>query len=327
MQLTPLLAIHITAALLATVTGPVALWARKGATQRPRLHRAFGYAWVTLMLATAISAFFIRGGRLPNIGGFSPVHLLIPFVLFSLFGAFWFLAKGNIAGHRKTMTRLYLGACLGAGSLTLVPGRFLGELVWVEWLGLLAPHAHSLPLNANQGTSMIAQILIRTPFWVWGLLAAFVALGLTQVRSRTAGLTRIALLPLGLGVFSLWGTVSGFGASPAVLGSWLAAALVMVLVVTQLPLPKGVSFDAASRQFALPGSWVPMLLIVGIFLTKYAVGVSLAMHPELAANATFTLAVATVYGVFSGIFAGRTVRLLRLALLPTAHGRIETANA
>ena len=39
MQLTPVIAIHMTAALGALVTGPIALWARKGAAQRPRLHR------------------------------------------------------------------------------------------------------------------------------------------------------------------------------------------------------------------------------------------------------------------------------------------------
>jgi hypothetical protein len=54
------------------------------------------------------------------------------------------------------------------------------------------------------------------------------------------------------------------------------------------------------------------------------VGVSLAMHPALAANGNFTLAVATLYGVFSGIFAGRTVRLLRLAVRP-ATGPVSSS--
>ena len=56
MQLTPVIAIHMTAALAALALGPVALWARRGAQQRPQLHRAAGYAWVTLMLLTALSA-------------------------------------------------------------------------------------------------------------------------------------------------------------------------------------------------------------------------------------------------------------------------------
>ena len=60
-------------------------------------------------------------------------------------------------------------------------------------------------------------------------------------------------------------------------------------------------------------------VILGIFITKYAAGVALAMQPDLKANANFVLAIATLYGVFSGIFAGRTVRLLHLAMRPAAH--------
>jgi len=136
MQLTPIIAIHMTAALGAIATGPIALWARKGATQRPKLHRAFGYAWVTLMVVTALCAIFISGDDLPHIGGFGPIHVLIPVTLGMLVLAFWFLAKGNIAGHRKTMQRLYFGACVVAGAFTLLPGRYLGHLLWTQ-LGLL----------------------------------------------------------------------------------------------------------------------------------------------------------------------------------------------
>jgi len=137
LQLTHTIAIHMSAAILAVAIGPVALWARKGATQRPRLHRAFGYAWVTLMLLAAVSAIFIRDYRLPNIAGFTPIHLLIPVTLGTLFAAFWFLLRGNINGHRKSMQRLYIGACLVAGAFTLLPGRYLGQLVWDQWLGLI----------------------------------------------------------------------------------------------------------------------------------------------------------------------------------------------
>lgn len=311
MDLSPAIAIHLSAVGSATLLGPVALWARRSAGPHPRLHRAAGYAWVTLMLLAATSAIFIRDYRLPNIHGYTPIHLLVPVVYGMLFLAFWFLARGNLTGHRKTMTRLYVGACIVAGAFTLLPGRYLGNLVLGQWLGLI-PDNYQPP----QGTPMIAQILINTPLWVWGLLTALLALGFSQTRKRSAGLARIALLPLGLGAFSLYGTISAFGASPAVLGSWLAASTLLLLVVTQIPLPSGTRYDPARRQFDLAGSWVPMVLIMGIFLTKYAVGVSLALHPELKSHANFSLAIGTVYGVFSGIFAGRAVRLVRLALHP-----------
>jgi hypothetical protein len=236
-------------------------------------------------------------------------------VLGILYLSFRYLAQGNIEAHRKTMVRLYVGACIVAGAFTLLPGRLIGELVWVEWLGLRSAHVHpaSAPsLSAIERAPMISQIVSNTPVWVWGLLVALLALGFSQARRRTIGWTRIVLPPLGLAGFSLWGTFSAFGGSPAVLGTWFAAAVMLMLMVTRLNAPQGSRYDAASRRFTLPGSWVPMALIMGIFLTRYAVGATLAMHPELRFDANFSLAVATLYGVFSGIFAGRTARLLRL---------------
>jgi uncharacterized membrane protein len=121
----------------------MALWARRGhahgqaASQRPKLHRAAGYAWTTCMLAAAISAMFIRDYRLPNIAGYTPIHLFVPYTLMGLALAFRALARGEIRAHRKHMIGLYLGACVTAGAFTLLPTRYLGQLVWGQWLGLI----------------------------------------------------------------------------------------------------------------------------------------------------------------------------------------------
>lgn len=143
MQMTPMIAVHLTTALAALVIGPVALWARRShgprfaAPQRPRLHRAAGYAWVTLMLITALSALFIHDPALPGWAGFSPIHLFVLVTLAGLVRAFRQLFQDDVAGHRKSMLGLYFGACVGAGVFTLLPHRFLGQLVWGQWLGLL----------------------------------------------------------------------------------------------------------------------------------------------------------------------------------------------
>lgn len=136
MPLSPVIAIHLCAATCALLIGPWVIWARRGARQRPRLHRALGHAWVTLMLMTALSALFIRDFQLPNLAGYTPIHLLVPVTLASLFIAFRHLARGNIRGHRLTMTGLYLGACVVAGAFTLLPNRYLGRLLW-GGLGLI----------------------------------------------------------------------------------------------------------------------------------------------------------------------------------------------
>jgi uncharacterized membrane protein len=316
-SLTPLVAVHLTSALLAVVTGPVALWARKGATQRPRLHRAFGYAWVTLMIIAAVSALFIPAVVMPIAFGMGPIHGLSFLTLGMLAVSFWFLAKGNIDGHRKTMQNLYLGACVIAGAFTLMPGRFLGNLVWGQWLGLIS--ANHAPRG---GQPIIGQILAGTPVWVWGLLVGLVALGLSQTRARKASLTRVVTLPVAMGGLSLYGTVSAFGSAPTVLLPWALAMGTVLAISLRQSAPAAARYNATRREFDLPGSWVPMVLILGIFLTKYAVGVATAMQPALRAEVAFALPVAVLYGVFSGLFAGRTLGLLRLARPQHATGAL-----
>lgn len=163
---------------------------------------------------------------------------------------------------------------------------------------------------------MILRILANTPPWVWGLLAALLALGISQMFTRSANLTRVMFLSAAMSGLALYGIFSVFGANPAAVLAWCAAAVFAVPALLRRPLPAGTRYDAATRRFTLPGSALPLLLILGIFLTKYAVGVLLAMQPALGGDALFAPAVSVVYGVFSGIFLGRALRLWRLAKRP-----------
>ena len=130
MQLTPTIAIHMSAALSALVLGPLALWARLGRTLHPRVHRAAGYTWISMMLASAVSAVFIRDYALPNVAGYTPIHLLIPVTLVGLGLAFWAVLKQKYVAHRKAMQSLYWMACVVPGVFTLLPSRLLGKLLW-----------------------------------------------------------------------------------------------------------------------------------------------------------------------------------------------------
>ena len=80
------------------------------------------------------------------------------------------------------------------------------------------------------------------------------------------------------------------------------------------PLPSNTRYDSGARIFQVQGSWVPLALMMGIFATKYFVGVASAMHPELTRQTAFALGFSALYGAFSGVFAGRAVRLWQLAI-------------
>jgi hypothetical protein len=170
-------------------------------------------------------------------------------------------------------------------------------------------------LLANR-PEMIGSILRSTPTWVWGLLAALVYFGLTQVRNRTVGLPRVAFIPFAMAGFSIWGMSGSFGSSPmfaGVLLAWAAVAALTIAAAAMMAPPAGASYDASAQTFALRGSWAPLAMILGIFLTRYWVNVEIAIQPALARDGTYALAVGALYGFFSGLFAGRALRLAKLA--------------
>ena len=176
-----------------------------------------------------------------------------------------------------------------------------------------------------QNPKIIGSIVKSTPTWVWGLLAALLALGLSQISTRRVSALRMGLMPVAMTGLSLWGTVSAFSHSPLfgyVLMAWAVGAAAMLGLITPRAPLAGTTYDAASRSFSVPGSWMPLALILGIFLTKYIVGVELAMQPALAQDGQYSLIVGGLYGMFSGTFAGRAARLWLLALRSPSNSEL-----
>jgi uncharacterized membrane protein len=130
----PLVFFHMICAVSALALGIVILSRRKGTGS----HRALGWTWVVLMGSVALTSAFIRDYRLPNLMGFTPIHLLTVTTAVLLPMAVWQARRGNVAAHRNSMKRLYVGGCIVAGVFTLMPGRFLGDLLWKQALGVLA---------------------------------------------------------------------------------------------------------------------------------------------------------------------------------------------
>ncbi|MBS0450880.1 MAG: hypothetical protein JSS14_06160 [Proteobacteria bacterium] len=161
---------------------------------------------------------------------------------------------------------------------------------------------------------MLIQILQHTPTWVFGMFLALLALGGRQLFPTQAGLRRLAIVALAMAGLSAYGLVSAFGGTPTAVAAWILAAAATLAMVLRRPLPQGVRFDVSEMRFTLPGTAVPLMLMMGIFFTKYVVGVLLAMHPELARQSGFALGMSVVYGAFAGVFLGRSLRLWKLAM-------------
>lgn len=126
-EFTPVILIHLGTALAALVLGIGVFLRRKGTFG----HRVLGRAWVVLMLATAISTYWIRGS-----GSFSWIHGLSAITLVALVYAVRFAAVGNIRRHERVMKGVFFGGLVVAGVFTLLPQRLLGHALWSS-IGLI----------------------------------------------------------------------------------------------------------------------------------------------------------------------------------------------
>lgn len=154
-------------------------------------------------------------------------------------------------------------------------------------------------------------ILQGTPIWVWGVLALLIALGLTQVRTRRVPRFRVFLLPLVMIPLSLNTVVAAFGMKTLPIVAW-GFGIVIALALNQFVLksPQGVRFFRGPNVFEIPGSWIPLLLMMVIFCSRFVLGVTRAINPSLIATDAFSASVCAILGFCSGLFAARALKTI-----------------
>ena len=162
---------------------------------------------------------------------------------------------------------------------------------------------------------VVFQVIRHTPGYVWAILAALIVLGLMQWRRHTMTRARLALAPLGLGAFSLWGATVAFGAHAPIVTAWIGGIALAFIANRWLRWPRDAGADG-NGGFRLEGSPWPLVAMLSMFALRYAVAVTLVFHRDWAAYAGFSLPLALTYGALSGLFAARAWRILRIQPTP-----------
>jgi hypothetical protein len=145
-------------------------------------------------------------------------------------------------------------------------------------------------------------ILHGTPWWVFGLFALLLGLGLQATRPRRSSFYRVLITPL---MFVGWGLAgvalqATHGAGP--LASWLAAAALGSLLGRAATRLDGVRVDRARAIVELPGSWLPLVRNLSIFAARYGLALAGALMP--AAHDRLIVWDLAVAGLSAGYFAG-----------------------
>ena len=169
---------------------------------------------------------------------------------------------------------------------------------------------------------MLVEILKRTPSWVFVLFFVLILLGYSQSKDRVVSRGKVSILPVAMIVLSFYGVLSAFGISPVGLTSWGLGVVGAVWLGLTLASPSGISYSTETQTFSVPGSWLPLALMMAIFFTKYAVGVILARQLPIAIEPAFTGSISFCYGFLSGVFLARALVVWRSA----RHGNKQIAQ-
>jgi len=167
---------------------------------------------------------------------------------------------------------------------------------------------------------MLLQITSHTPLYVWAILGFLVYRGVAASRDRCVSVRQVFILPAAMLVLGLHGTISRFGLATAAGVSWLLGLGIGVAMMWKYSR-HGMVLDRAAGMVQLRGSWLPMALMMTIFLGKFGVAVALASAPALPGSLAFALPVCAAFGALSGAFMARPLRVAAaLRLMPTAAG-------
>jgi uncharacterized membrane protein len=121
----PVIQVHIIAALIVVVLTPFQFWGfRKGSMP----HRVSGYGWLAAMVVVAVSSFGIYSHSPVSFKGFSLIHLLSVFALFTSARIVLTARRGAVEAHFRHVRGLTIGFWIAA-VFTLLPSRIMGQIL------------------------------------------------------------------------------------------------------------------------------------------------------------------------------------------------------
>lgn len=154
---------------------------------------------------------------------------------------------------------------------------------------------------------MMQQILIKTPVYVWAILAFLVYRGVLAARERDITVNRMAVIPLIMLVLALHAIATQFGVASVAMLAWLLGTAALTL--QRLACGRsGIIAGEGMGTVRLRGSWVPLAMMLTVFSIKYVLAVVLVILPEMAGQAIFVATVCGLLGLCNGYFLGQLAR-------------------
>lgn len=157
----------------------------------------------------------------------------------------------------------------------------------------------------------MSQLIHNLPSWVIALFFTLLWLGYTQTKTRHISRFRITLLPLIFLGLSIYGVLNVPHALPLAVIAWGLGIRGAFRFNSQFDYGRGVVMDQDREHFVVPGSWIPLALMLSVFAIRFVQGYLTGAHVVDPNSISYIVISALVSGLISGTFLARAVAIFR----------------
>lgn len=147
--------------------------------------------------------------------------------------------------------------------------------------------------------------VVGAPWWVYPLLTYLILIGIKASKRHVVSIQQLFILPVIFSILSLSSLIMDLKFSGVSMGAWVVAFLIGAPVGWALVRRLEIKIDRKQGLIEMQGSWIPLIVMLVIFLSKFYFGYQLAIIPSLSEEFTFQLEVVSLSGFCVGLLLGR----------------------
>jgi hypothetical protein len=157
----------------------------------------------------------------------------------------------------------------------------------------------------------MTNLLNNIPAWLYILFFGLIYYGYTQSKTRKVSRIRITVLPVILLSLSLYGVLHVANSMIFAILTWLAGIALAFLINSKIRHGQGVILHQDNQHYVVPGSWIPLVLLMSAFIAKFSLGYLSGSHMVDPANSGFILISSGISGLISGTFGARAMQIFK----------------
>lgn len=153
------------------------------------------------------------------------------------------------------------------------------------------------------------QIITKIPLFVWPLFTILFISGLRASKTSSLSIAVFLLIPsifFGCSFFSFF---QKYGSDSLAILFWLICLVVGFSIGFFHMKRLRLRFDNQKKKVEMPGSWIPLILSMSIFISKFSIGMMSSMIPYLNGSLLF-LGLELFATIILGVFVGRGINCL-----------------